>query len=350
MDVSGCLIIPLPEPPPGGHSNAAGEQMPGHITLLYLKKQPLDQIYTAIALAHQLASTWPQTLYGKYGGNAITFDGDTPVHVYPVFDHNLQMFRDVLIEACEEAGVNTTQDHPEYQPHLTHAYGGEPPPPKPIQGFDTSHLEFWTGKNEWVYVNLKYHQKAAKPDHRYISRRPAPGGGWIYTYPGDGKRDTGSAEETTAAGRRKQKADKEKTVRDQKRQSGSANRGEKTKEAGETIDIELVSNLSRGQLRAHIMESSKETYDEDGVVVPKEAHRPDELLGVKKFVNRRIAQIFAQTIKGSKVQMTVFPTSPFSFFYLALDGKPVNPDSSPANPFLGVGMDEERKDEPGVQV
>ena len=326
-----------------------------HITVLYLSAQSEQQIALAAIHADDLARSWPDPLHGVVGGNVHTFDGpDYDVHVRKVELHNISVFREELIRRLEADGIDTTQKHPEYTPHVTIAYApkGHPAPgdAEPVS-FESSKLEFWMGPDHKIdmHIGPVEMQKAAAGSqlagHTYTSRKPKPGGGWIYSY-GEDRREERDKEEEQAANRRRRA--------DEKEVQGSREHGRKQQEAGETLteeaNVERVQNMARGALLAHIMESGKDTYDEDGREVPKSAHRPDELLGGKNLRSRKMAELFAKTIKNATVQMTIFPNSPITYFYLAQNGVPANPDSSPASPFFGVGPDGWREEEESVQV
>lgn len=356
MDVSGCLVIPLPSAGPKGLSKEHALEA-RHITILYLQKQPEEQIALAGALAASLAMSWHEPLEGAFGGWVHVFDApEHDVHVYMVIDHNITPFREALIAELSAAGVNVEQTYPEYHPHVTIAYVPKDTPepvPEDLQSFVSDRVEYWVEdrilhmqmgpETSWAAKAVAGEQQAG---HRYVDRKPKPGGGWIYIYAKD-RRDERDKEETTAAGKRKREAEQEV-------QGSREQQGRKQQEAEETFTketiIERVQNIAKGVLEAHIMESGKDTYDEDGQEVGKTAHRPDELIGIKKFTSRKIAEMFAKTIPGANVQMTIYPNSPVAYFYLAQQGKPANPDSSPVNPFFGLANEDQRTEEEGVQV
>ena len=336
--VSGFLAIPLPGPPPSGKSLGT---MGRHITLLHLRKQPRHLIERAFECVKTVCQRTFEPIQGNYGGEAQVFkQPEQDVHVYPAEVGMGAYMRDALLQYLTVLGVDTYQTFPEFKPHVTVAYanpGATPPPDLPREFFVADVLEFYVGKDVRdipLYPALlrKAGASGAEPgsqrlQHRYVSRKPKPGGGWEYVYPEDvDRKNSGKDVETTAAGKRSKKDPKP-----HKQLEGTERARKIEEKTTEIVDVEstLVVSKTQGQIRAHQIAAEKEQFDDSGVEQSKDAHPQHELLGVKKFTSVQVAQMFAKISPGTKVQEMMVPGSPFVFYYLAKEGKPVNPDTPP---------------------
>jgi hypothetical protein len=124
-----------------------------HVTLAYLPSPTPEEMDTTHQVVGNVAANHP-ALSGSIGGAASFPAGDDGVpHYAPVNIPGLADLRETLVQALQGAGVNVSDDHPQFTPHMTRTYlpEGEPgPDPVPDTPVDVPSLVVAHGA-DWVH-------------------------------------------------------------------------------------------------------------------------------------------------------------------------------------------------------